>query len=87
MVIRALVRARLLGMQILTLEAHVVVGADDGPSAIVPPLTVSPSEPGSLSPQSPRPRLASADSVPGVARALELLEQSTEALHRSQRSR
>ena len=29
-VIRALVRARLLGMQLLTLEARVVVGTDDG---------------------------------------------------------
>ena len=41
MVIRALVRARLLGMQLLTLEARVVVGTDDGLSPVTPPLILS----------------------------------------------
>ena len=34
MIIRALVRARLFGMRILTLEARVVVGTDDGLPAV-----------------------------------------------------
>jgi hypothetical protein len=39
MVIDALVRARLLGLQLLTLEARVIVGTEDGPRRVVrPPL-------------------------------------------------
>ena len=74
-------------MQFLTLEARVVVGANgDHTSQITPPLILSSPEPGSLDPPSSRPKLASSGSVPGIARAMELLEQSTEALERSRRS-
>ena len=37
MVLDALVRARLLGLQLLTLEARVVVGTEDGPRRAVRP--------------------------------------------------
>lgn len=86
MVIRALVRARLLGMQILTLEARVVVGPDHG-QPVITPLIVSSQESSALSPRSPRPGPVSARSGSEFARAIELLRQGTDALERSRRSR
>jgi hypothetical protein len=87
MVIWGLVRARLLGMQILTLEARVVVGSDDGHPAITPPLIVSPDAPSHSTSRSSEPGLASAGSGRGLLRAIELLEQGTDTLERSRRRR
>jgi hypothetical protein len=83
MIIWALVRARLFGMQILTLEARVVVGADNGSRTVAPPFTVSPYGPGGSGSRSSVPGLASSGPGPGLARAIELLEQGTETLERS----
>lgn len=85
MIIRALVRARLLGMQILTLEARVVVGTDDGLPAVIPPLILSRYGPNASDSRSSEPDLASAESGPGLARAIELLAQSMDTLERSRR--
>ena len=73
-------------MQILTLEARVVVGAADGHPTATPPLIISSPEPDSLASQSSRSKLASSGSVSGAMRAMELLEQSRETLERSRRS-
>jgi hypothetical protein len=81
MIIRALVRARLFGMQILTLEARVVVGADNGSRAVAPP----PHGPGGSGSRSSVPALASSGPGPGLVRAIELLEQGMETLERSRR--
>jgi hypothetical protein len=45
MVIRGVVRARLLGMQLLTLEARVVVGTGNGDRPVVSSLILSPHDP------------------------------------------
>ena len=97
MVIRALVRARLFGMQLLTLEARVVVGTDDGNWPANSSLILSPHNPTgrnlrSLRPElaptgSGRPELAPTGSGTMYARAIELLEQGTDTLERSRRPR
>lgn len=86
MVIRALVRARLLGMQILTLEARVVVGTENGERPVFP-FILSPRESSGLALRSSRPKLASAGSGSEFARAIELLQQGTDTLDRSRQSR
>lgn len=83
MTIRALVRARLFGMQILTLEARVVVGTDDGLPAVI----LSPHGPSTSNPRSSQSGLASAGTGPGLVRAIELLAQGTDTLERSRRLR
>jgi hypothetical protein len=87
MVIRGVVRARLLGMQILTLEARVVVGTDDGHPAITPPLILSPDAPSHSISRSSEPGPASVGSGRGLLRAMELLEQGIDTLERSRRRR
>jgi hypothetical protein len=77
MVIRALVRAKLLGLQLLTLEAQVVVAPGDDDRAVLPAVVVPPDEPAG------RARLAAAE--PGLERAIELVEQSTATLARTRR--
>ena len=84
MVIRALVRARLFGMQLLTLEARVVVGTDDGKPA-TSSLILSPHNPAGRNLRSLRPELALTGSGTMYTRAIELLEQGTDALERSRR--
>ena len=85
MVIRALVRARLFGMQLLTLEARVVVGTDDGNWPAVSSLILSPRNRAGRNLRSQRPELALTGSGTMYARAIELLEQGTDALERSRR--
>jgi hypothetical protein len=87
MVIRALVRARLFGMQLLTLEARVVVGTDDGNRPATSSLILSPHNPGGRNLLSLRPELAPTGSGTMYARAIELLEQGTDTLERSRRPR
>jgi hypothetical protein len=84
MVIRALVRARLLGMQLLTLEARVVVGTDDRywPNSFIP----LPQNQTGPDLRSLRPEIAPSGSGTVYARAIELLEQSTDTLERTRRS-
>jgi hypothetical protein len=86
-VIRALVRARLFGMQLLTLEARVVVGTDDGNWPAASSLILSPHNRGGRNLRSLRPELALTGSGTMYARAIELLEQGTDALERSRRPR
>jgi hypothetical protein len=83
MVIRALVRARLLGIQLLTLEACVVVGTSNGSRTVGPSLILSPHGPGGPGSRSSGPGLALSGPGPGLARAIELLAQGTEMLERS----
>jgi hypothetical protein len=87
MTIQALVRARLFGMQILTLEARVVVGTDDGLPAVIPPLILSQHGPSISSPRSSQPGLASAGSGTRLVRAIELLAQGLDTLERSRHPR
>jgi hypothetical protein len=87
MVIRALVRARLFGMQLLTLEARVVVGTDDGNWPANSSLILSPHNPTGRNLRSLRPELAPTGSETMYARAIELLEQGTDTLERSRRPR
>ena len=82
MVIRALVRARLLGMQLLTLEARVVVGTEYSHQPVVSSLIHPPYDRSSRGLQSPRTELVSSGSGTGFARAIELLAQGTETLDR-----
>ena len=87
MVIRALVRARLLGMQLLTLEARVVVGTDDGYLPVTS--SVVPSPPDQAGQELRALSLDNAPSGSGTvyARAIQLLEQSTDTLQRIRRPR
>ena len=85
MVIRALVRARLFGMQLLTLEARVVVETDDGNWPATSSLIRSPHNPTGQNLRSLRPEIASTGSRTMYARAIELLEQGTDTLERSRR--
>jgi hypothetical protein len=85
MVIRGVVRARLLGMQLLTLEARVVVGTGNGDRSVVSSLILSPHDPSGPDVRSPRPKRVATGSGTGFAHAIELLEQSTETLERSRR--
>ena len=87
MVIRALVRARLFGMQLLTLEARVVVGTDDGNWPANSSLILSPHNPTGRNLRSLRPELAPTGSETMYARAIELLEQGVDTLERSRRPR
>ena len=87
MVIRAIVRARLLGMQLLTLEARVVVGTDDGNWSATSSLILSPHNPTGQDLRSLRPELTPSGSGTVYARAIELLEQGTDTLERSRRLR
>ncbi len=86
MVIWGLVRARLLGMQILTLEARVAVVTGNGHPAMTPSPIVSPDAPSGSMSRSSEPGPASAESGRGLVRAIELLEQGTDTLERSRRS-
>jgi hypothetical protein len=86
MVIRAMVRARLLGLQLLTLEARVVVGAGDGRQPVIPARSLAPSEPGSPVPRATRPELTSSGPSSDFTRAAELLQLATDALERSRLS-
>jgi hypothetical protein len=72
-------------MRLLTLEAHVVVGKGENYQPVMPPLILSPGEPGGAAPRSPHPGLMSSRS--GFAHAIELLQQGTETLERSRRWR
>lgn len=85
MVIRALVRARLLGMQLLTLEARVVVGTENGQRPAMSPLIHPSYDRNDRSLQSPRTEVVSPGSASGFARAIELLAQGTETLDRIRR--
>jgi hypothetical protein len=86
-VIRALVRGRLLGLKILTLDACVVIGGDDGLAAVVPvPLSAAGLD---VSHRSAVPRLTSpaAGSGTSLAYAMQLLEQGVHTLEQSRRLR
>ena len=91
MVIDARVRARLLGLQLLTLEARVIVGTEDGPRRVVrPPLVYSVADqpdPGSpaLAPGPAGHAYPAAAPAPGLARAVQLVEQGADTLERSRR--
>ncbi len=85
LVIRALVRARLLGIRLLTLEARVVLGPEDGR-----PVTAAtghvrpgdgPDDPAAAPavPRPPPPLLASGQ----LTRAVQLVEQGARTLDRS----
>lgn len=88
MVIRALVRARLFGIQLLTLEARVVVRPDDGDWTVLPPLVFSPRESLAGGPRSAnRGAVPSLASQPALERAIALVEQSAGTLERSRRLR
>jgi hypothetical protein len=84
-VIRGLVRARLLGVQLLTLEARVVVRPDDGDWAVLP-LVLSHESRAADSPPAAR-QIASPASEPRLERAIDLVEQSADTLERSRRLR
>jgi hypothetical protein len=85
MVIRGVVRARLLGMQLLTLEARVVVRTENGDRPVISPLIPALHDASGPDVRPPRPKQVSSGSGTGFARASELLEQSTETLERSRR--
>jgi hypothetical protein len=87
MVIRALVRARLLGLHLLTLEARVVVGTEDGNWPTTSSLALSPLQPGGSDLRASAPELAPSGSGAMYARAIELLEQGADTLERSRRPR
>jgi hypothetical protein len=88
MVIRALVRARLFGIQLLTLEARVLVRPDDGDGSVLPTLVFLPRESLGGDPRSakrgPGPSLVSESTL---ERAIALVEQSAGTLERSRRLR
>jgi hypothetical protein len=85
MVIRGVVRAKLLGMQLLTLEARVVVGTGNGDRPVISSLILSPHDPSGPDIRPPTPQRVPTGSGTGFAHAIELLEQSTETLERSRR--
>ena len=85
MVIRALVRARLLGMQLLTLEARVVVGTENSHQPVISSLIRPSYDQSDRGLQSPRTEVVSPGSGTGFARAIELLDQGTETLDRIRR--
>jgi hypothetical protein len=87
-VVDAFVRARLLGLPLLTLEARVVVGKQSGlPAADSRPLLLAASAADAPSRTSARPELPfrAAGAAPGLARAVELVEQGADTLERSRR--
>lgn len=86
-VIRALVRGRLLGLKILTLDACVVVGGNDGLAAVVPgPLPAAGLD---VSHRSAVPRPMPTTPRPGtsLAHARQLLEQGVHTLEQSRHLR
>jgi hypothetical protein len=85
MVIRALVRARLLGMQLLTLEARVVVGTENSHQPVIASLSRPSYDFSDGGLQSPRTNVVSPGSGTAFARAVELLDQGTETLDRIRR--
>jgi hypothetical protein len=85
MVINALVRARLLGMQLLTLEARVIVETD-GDRPATPALYAYSGAPSGRGLEPSGPALPS-DLGSGYARAIELLEQGTKTLDQEIRPR
>jgi hypothetical protein len=95
MVIDALVRARLLGLQLLTLEARVVVGTPDGPARVVSPSLVY-SVADQAAPRAPAvapgpgnsyldAAAAQAAGPARLTRAVQLVEQGADTLDRSRR--
>lgn len=85
MVIRGVVRARLLGMQLLSLEACVVVGTGNGDRPVISSQILPPHDPSGPDVRPPRPKRVPTGSGTGFAHAIELLEESTETLERSRR--
>jgi hypothetical protein len=99
MIIRARVRARLLGIRLLTLDAHIVAGSDGSPIAATPilaiPVSDQPRPPPQLPSRADRSGAAlepagpaqATDTAPGssVARARELVEQGTRVLDQERR--
>jgi hypothetical protein len=88
MIIRARVRARLLGIPLLTLDAHITAASDGAPVLAVPvSRPVLPPVP----PATPA-RLVSADLVPGdpgssLAHARQLVEQGARVLEQRRHQR
>ena len=87
-VVDAFVRARLLGLPLLTLEAYVVVGKESGsgvPAADSRSLILPASAADARSITSARPELPfrAAEAAPGLAHAVELVEQGANTLERS----
>lgn len=85
LVIRALVRARLLGIQLLTLDAGVVIGTADGPHARVlasPVLSASAAD-GPAQPSDLELARSGHQVGPGLSRAIDLLEQGVRTLERA----
>lgn len=88
MVIDAFVGARLLGLKLLTLEARIVLGKEDGSRQVV---SARPLDPAAGNPRRRPPALAPAPEyvVPGAARrpqldrARELLAEGEDTLARS----
>jgi hypothetical protein len=85
MVIDAMVRARLLGLQLLTLEARVVVGTQAGSPAVLHSSARYPAS--RLSPRTTGREVVPPDNGPAseLARAVELVEQGEHTLERSRR--
>jgi hypothetical protein len=86
-VIRALVQGRLLGLKILTLDACVVVGGDDGPDAVVPVPLSSAGLDVSYRSAAPRANSPAPGSGTSLAYAMQLLEQAVHTLEQSRRLR
>lgn len=87
MVIQARVRARVLGMQLLTLEAHVVVGTENGQRPVVSPFIRASNEPSAMGHRSGPAELMSSGPQSSFVQAMELLQQGADTLERSRRSR
>ena len=85
MVIRALVRAKLLGIRILMLEARVVVRPDDGNWTVLPPLATSSRESREVFPRPATREVVPSISEPVLERAIELVEQGADTLERTRR--
>lgn len=86
-VIRALVRGRLLGLKILTLDACVVVGGDYGPAAVVPVPLLAAGLDVNYRSAAHRPNSPAPGSGTSLAYAMQLLEQGAHTLEQSRRLR
>jgi hypothetical protein len=94
MIIRARVRARLLGIRLLTLDAHIIAAAGGNPFLAIP-ASGQPGPPPQLPSRADRAVAAlepagltrATDAAPGssVARARELVEQGTRVLDQERR--
>ena len=90
MIIDAFVRARLLGLPLLTLEARIVLGHEDGQRQVIRQRPVysaagyPSSRPEELS-RAPERAVRQGVGGPGLARAEQLLEQGQDTLARSRR--